>query len=99
MSSITLNKTYPLAALMIHATNQDVTVERLQAVFKILNVEFSSKIASMFCLSAEKYQGMLQFSSSDSNSASANTSSNAAPSAQAKQEEVVEESSSGCLDF
>jgi len=57
--SNTINSSYPLAALLIHATNQEVTKEKIQAVFKTLGLEFSGKTASYFALSADKYASMI----------------------------------------
>lgn len=98
MSKI-LNNSYPLAALMIHAGNKEVTVEALEKVFKALNLEFSSKIASLFCLSAEKYNSMLISTSSAPSIAAGTTAAT-----QAKVENLPEpaqesESSSIALEF
>lgn len=44
---------------MIHGANQTVTEEKIKAIFKELNLEFSSKLAQKFALPATKYTDML----------------------------------------
>lgn len=57
--SAALNQAYPLAALLIHATKQEVTKERIQAIFKTLELEYSPKVASFFELSADKLSSII----------------------------------------
>jgi ribosomal protein L12E/L44/L45/RPP1/RPP2 len=54
-----LSKSYALAAILIYSSKKDVTVERMKSIFEHLGLEFSSKIASMFVLSSEKYGTMI----------------------------------------
>lgn len=95
-----INKSYPLAALLINATNQEVTKERIEAIFSTLNLEFSSKIASMFCLSAQKYRDIMS-SIGSSSSAAPNVCGSSTAAATAEEEAPEEESSSDdmVLDF
>ncbi len=59
-SEKTLNKSYALAALLIHACNKEVTKESIVKIFTALKLECSPKIASMFALSAQDYVDMLK---------------------------------------
>lgn len=95
-----ISSSYPLAALLIHATNQEVTKEKMQSVFETLGLEFSPKIASYFALSADKYASIL--SNVGGSAAAPVASGAAAPAGQGKEaaKAVVEESSSeGAIDF
>jgi len=96
--SCQIEKSYPLAALLINATNQEVTPEKMSQVFKTLNIEFSSKKASMFCLSAEKYKELMSCTGS---AAPAAAPSQSAAAAEPEPEEAKEESNSEsiALDF
>ncbi len=89
--AMTMTNTYAKFALHIHACKQEVTVERLRALFDAAGLEFSAKIASMFVLSKEKYDGLLV-------SVNSAPSRDAAPSGgnkeEEKKEEVVEEEES-----
>lgn len=95
----TIDNTYPLAALLIHASNQEVTAESMEKVFKVLSKNnFSSKLASMFCLSAEKYKELMLFTGSSVQSATGGETSQAAAEENVE-EKAVEESSSEAVSF
>ena len=64
MSAQQLNKSYALAALLIHGSNQTVTADKIKAVFAELGLTYSSKLAQKFELSAEKYSDLLLNASS-----------------------------------
>lgn len=91
-----LNKSYSLAALMIHGAKQEVTVEKIKAVFAALNLEYSSKVASMFVLSSEKYDSML---TSTGAAAAAPATTGASQAAAPEPEDEKEESSEGVMAF
>lgn len=74
MSNTTIKSAYPLSALLIHASKQEVTKEKMQAVFKSLGLEFSPKIASFFVLTADKYASMISNIGSSSAPVAASTS-------------------------
>lgn len=97
--SCQIDKSYALAALLINSTNQEVTAEKIAEVFQALNKkDFSNKIASMFCMSADKYKELMTCTGSSSGSV-------AAPSAAVAKVEEEEpeteksESESIALDF
>lgn len=97
--SNTINSLYPLSALLIHATQQEVTKEKMQAIFKTLGLEFSPKIASFFTLSADKLSSII---SNVGGSASAPAATTATGATSAKAEEAApakEESSSDDAAF
>lgn len=85
--STTINSTYPLAALLIHASKSEVTKEKMHAIFTELGLEFSPKLASFFMLTSDKYASMI------SNLGSSSTTATAVASTSAKKEAapVVEE--------
>ena len=91
--SNTITSLYPLSALLIHATKQEVTKEKIQAIFKTLNMEFSPKIASFFALSADKYSSIIS-NIGGSSSAPVATTTSAASAKPVEVAPVEEESSS-----
>lgn len=93
--SNTINQTYSLAALLIHATKQEVTKDKIQSIFKTLGVEFSPKIASFFELSADKFSSIITNIGSSSAAPSASASCTAA----AKEEEAPKEEESSSQDL
>lgn len=93
-----VDASYSLAALLIHASKQEVTPEKIQAVFSALNIECSSKVASMFSLSAETYTNLINNIGAAAAPA-ASTGSAAAPAAAAEPEEKSEESSDAVMGF
>lgn len=98
--SNTINQTYSLAALLIHATKQEVTKDRINSVFKTLGLEFSPKIASLFELSADKFSNIISNIGSSSAAPSAGASSSNADAKEAEAaKEVEEESDDAVLDF
>ncbi|ELA42771.1 uncharacterized protein VICG_00086 [Vittaforma corneae ATCC 50505] len=99
--SDTINSTYPLAALLIHATKQEVTKEKMQAVFKTLGLDFSPKMASYFMLSADKYSSIISNIGGGSPAPSSNASVGSATTPAAETAPATEESSSDDvpLDF
>lgn len=93
----TVEQAYPLAALLIHATKQEVTKEKMNAIFKTLGLEISPKLASFFELSPEKYSNIL---SNIGGSSSVPSGQSAAAPGAAKQEAAAkEEESSQELDL
>lgn len=96
--SVAINSSYPLAALLIHATNQEVTKEKMEAVFKTLGLEFSGKTASFFVLSADKYSSMISNIGGSAPAAPSSASANAEQSAAAPAQ-VEEEESSAEIGF
>lgn len=94
-----INSTYPLSALLIHATKQEVTKEKMQAVFDVLGVEFSSKLASYFTLSAEKYATMISNIGSSSAPAAAAATSEKKEEAAAPEEKSESSDADLGLDF
>ncbi|KAM0680739.1 hypothetical protein GINT2_001012 [Glugoides intestinalis] len=97
--SATINQAYPLAALLVHATKQEVTKERIQAIFKTLELEFSPKVASFFELSADKLSSII--SNIGGSAAPAAASNTNAATAAVKEVEPEEESSDAelAMDF
>ncbi|XP_077301522.1 uncharacterized protein LOC143922171 [Arctopsyche grandis] len=83
----TIQSAYPLTALLIHSSKQEVTKEKMQAIFKTLDLEFSSKLASYFTLTADKYASMI----SSAGSSSAPVSKNASSSDKKEEDAAVEE--------
>lgn len=97
-NTTTINSAYPLSALLIHASKQEVTKEKIQAVFNTLGLEFSPKTASFFELSSDKYVSMI------SNLGSSSSAPVASAATTSKKEEAVpeakeEESADEPLDF
>ncbi|KAI5169614.1 hypothetical protein PAEPH01_0853 [Pancytospora epiphaga] len=97
--SAALSKSYSLAALLIHSTKQDVSADKIKSVFDALGLEYSSKVASMFELSADRYDAMITSVSSSASSVQAGASSQAAQVEDAKAEEPEEESDDDVLCF
>lgn len=56
MSVEKINQLYPLATFLINSLNMEVTKEKLQSLFKHLNIEFNPKIAEHFCMSKEQIE-------------------------------------------
>lgn len=97
MSVTSSNKSYALAALLIHGSNQTVTEDKMKAIFNELNLEFSTKLAQKFTMTAEKYSDIL---TTPSGAVAAPTGGAAAGGAAPKAEEKKEESESDVeLDF
>lgn len=92
-----INKSFSLAALLIHGAGQEVTPEKIKSIFDILKLEYSSKIASMFALSRDRYTAML--TSTGAAAPAAATSGVTAAVAAPEEEEVSEESSDNVLAF
>lgn len=95
MSAITLNKSYALAALMIHGSNQEVSADKIKKVFEVLKLDFSAKLASKFVLPASKYVDLL---TCPGVAAVAAPAGGAGAQAEEK-EEKKEESSEEVMDF
>ena len=55
----TTNKTYAYAALLLHATKQSVTKDKIAAIFAALGLTCCPKTASLFELPSDKYANML----------------------------------------
>lgn len=95
-----INKTYSRVALLINSTNQEVTEEKMKAGFSALGLEkeFSSKIASMYCLPAEKFRNIISGIGTPSESAG---KQHATEEAAVEEEPQKDESSSSdaVLDF
>jgi large subunit ribosomal protein LP1 len=96
-----INSSYPLVALLIHATKQEVTKEKMQAVFKTLGLDFSAKIASYFALPADKFSSIItnigsSGSAPASNAAAAESKVEDVPE---KEEEESSDSDAGAFDF
>ncbi|EJW05197.1 hypothetical protein EDEG_00729 [Edhazardia aedis USNM 41457] len=66
-----ISEAYPLAALFIHACDQEVTQDKIQSVFKSLGIEYLPKIGSLFCMDTETIGSMLNVSASPAGGASA----------------------------
>jgi ribosomal protein L12E/L44/L45/RPP1/RPP2 len=90
----TINSAYSLSALLIHSTKQEVTKEKMQAIFSKLGLEFSPKLASLFTLTADKYSAMI----SNLGSSSAPVAVSAAATTK-KVEEVAEKEQSSDADL
>lgn len=91
-----VSKSYSLAALLIHGAEQEVTTDRIKAIFEVLGLEYSSKVASMFALDRSRYAAMLTSTGSPA------PSSAPAGKAAAAEPEVAEkesEESDNVLDF
>lgn len=56
MSVEKINQLYPLGAFMINELGLDITKDKLESLFKHLNVEFQPKIAELFCLNKEQVE-------------------------------------------
>lgn len=95
--SVKINKSYPLTAMLINAAGEEVTEERMEAVFKALGLEdFSAKRASMFCLSSDKIKSLICNAGPSQSDAPVSSAPAAAPA----EEKVQEDSeSSADLDF
>lgn len=89
-----VNRSYSLAALLVHATKQEVTKEKIAAVLSALNVETSLKVASMFELPSQKYTDMLSNTGSAAPATSAQPSAAGTAAQQVVEEEEKEESDS-----
>lgn len=96
--SIVANKSYAHAVMMINASGQQVTVEAIESVFKVLKLEFSSKIAELFCLPADKIKDILTNTSAAPAAPVAAASDASSKTVAAKVEEVKEESDAS-IDF
>lgn len=57
-----INEIYPLAALFIHATNQEITKERIASVLRALGMESHPKICEFFEMDALKVKDLLMSS-------------------------------------
>lgn len=90
-----LNRSYPLATLMIYAAKQEITVDKIKAVFDSLALDFSPKIASLFVLPSEKISSIL--STAGSAPVAPTTQASEAPAAEVPEEK--EESSDGEIDL
>ncbi|KAL6122882.1 hypothetical protein NUSPORA_00143 [Nucleospora cyclopteri] len=97
MEKAALSKSYALAAILVHASCQEVTADKIQKIFNVLELDFSSKLASKFALPTSKYIDLL----SCPGIAVAPGAAGATNDAQAEAEEEVkqEESSDADLDF
>lgn len=91
-----VSKSYSLAALLIHGAKQDVTADRIKAVFEALGLEYSSKVASMFALDRARYVAMLTSTGAPAPSAPAGGAAAAEPEVS---DDVAEDSSGDVLDF
>lgn len=89
-----INELYPLAALFIHANNQEITKERIASVLSALGVESQMKICEFFEMDAIKMRDMLASSSQAAAPAAA-----AAPAGPAKTEEKKEEAAEEELEI
>ncbi|KRH93854.1 hypothetical protein M153_5200002814 [Pseudoloma neurophilia] len=85
MSVENVNQLYPLASFMINELGQEVTVEKIQNLFKHLNVDFEPKVAELFCLKKEKIDEIYD------SVTSAPVAAAAAPVAAATKQETKEE--------
>merc|ERR1711914_12982 len=56
MATVEKVETYLLSGLLIHELKQEVTIDRMEKVFKQLGVEFNPKIAELCCLSGDKFE-------------------------------------------
>lgn len=82
---------YALAALFIHANNMKVTKEGIEALFSLLNLEYSSKLAQMFELDLLKISDLLSSVGNSPPSVSAPAPLQAETVVDAKQEESEED--------
>ncbi|KAH9411429.1 hypothetical protein HK407_05g09470 [Ordospora pajunii] len=96
-----ISELYPLAALFVHATNQEVTKERIASVMKALGVESNPKICEYFEMDALKIKELLMGGGSGAasmNVAGGQTAGSTAGAAEAaKKEEAPEEDAE--IDF
>jgi large subunit ribosomal protein LP1 len=56
------NQIYALSALFIHANNQEITPEKMQAVFGALGLEYQRKLSEFFTLDAIEMEKLLRSS-------------------------------------
>lgn len=94
-----VGKSYPLAALLIYAAKQEVTPEKIQAVFESVGLEYSPKIASMFALPAERYGAMLSSVGSAPAAAAATPAAQSSAAPAQKEESADSESGDFEIDF
>lgn len=80
-------QTYILSALLLHSTNQEVTVDLIKKIFQHLNISIDEKIAAKFVLPKYTYENLCQVSQNTS------TSSPVSAGKEVIKEEVVEEPS------
>lgn len=94
-----INEMYPLAALFIHATNQEITKERMVAVLSALGVESQTKICEFFEMDAIKMKDLLA-SSAQGGPAPSVQATQAAPAAtDGKGAEAVADDEAPEIDF
>ncbi|CAD25826.1 hypothetical protein [Encephalitozoon cuniculi GB-M1] len=86
----TMNDIYPLAALLIYATNQKVTKEKISSVFKFLGLESHPKICEFFEVDAVEIKKLLMSSTQEA-AAPAGPQEPAEASGDAGKKEEVEE--------
>lgn len=60
-----INDMYPLAALLIYATNQQVTKEKIDSVFKFFGLESHPKISEFFEMDALEIKTLLMSSTQE----------------------------------
>lgn len=98
-TTTTINSAYPLSALLIHSSKQEVTKDKIQAIFKTLGLEFSPKIASFFELTSDKYVSMISNLGSSSAPVAGTATSSSKKEEEAPAAAEKEESSDANLDF
>ncbi|TBU18833.1 hypothetical protein CWI42_050970 [Ordospora colligata] len=96
-----ISELYPLVALFVHATNQEVTKEKIASVMRALGVESNPKICEYFEMDALKINELLmgggQGAAPMSVGGGQAAASTAGAAVAAKKEEVPEEDAE--IDF
>lgn len=59
MSAKQISEFYPLSSLFIHSCGLEATPERIEALFKTLDVQFLPKIGELFALPADKIENFM----------------------------------------
>ncbi|WEL39678.1 hypothetical protein PFJ87_10g01260 [Encephalitozoon hellem] len=86
-----INDMYPLATLLIYATNQQVTREKIDAVFKFFGLESHPKICEFFEMDALEIKNLLMSSTQESAAPMEGKGTSSAPEEAKKEEEPEEE--------
>lgn len=87
-----MNEMYPLAALLIHASNQEITKERIVSLLEFLGVEYQMKICEFFEMDALKMKDLLMSSGQGAGPApAAQASASGSTEVKEEKQEVPEE--------
>lgn len=86
-----INDMYPLATLLIHATNQQVTKEKIDCVFKFFGLASHPKICELFEMDALEIKNLLMSSTQEAAAPMEGKGPSDAPGEAKKEEEPEEE--------